>query len=74
MSNVEEVFGIDSSVYEVQEADTQELEKRTTQLKEAIQASARQLFGEAKQKFDELKQAHAAHVGRLGKKRKVGAE
>ncbi|CAK0868406.1 unnamed protein product [Prorocentrum cordatum] len=70
MSNVEEVFGIDSSVYEVQEADTQELEKRTTQLKEAIQASARQLFGEAKQKFDELKQAHAAHVGRLGKKRK----
>ncbi|CAK0844078.1 unnamed protein product [Prorocentrum cordatum] len=74
MSNMEEVFGIDSSVYEVQEADAKELEKRTTQLKEAIQASARQLFGEAKKKFDELKKAHAAHVGKLGKKRKVGAE
>eukprot|EP00959_Pyramimonas_sp_CCMP1952_P252556 5276706-Pyramimonas_sp.AAC.1 len=74
MSNVEEVFGVDSSVHEVQEADAKELEKRKSQLEEAIQASARQLFGEAKKKFDELKKAHAAHVGKMGKKRKVGVE
>ncbi|CAK0799906.1 unnamed protein product, partial [Prorocentrum cordatum] len=46
MGSVEEVFGVDGSVYEVQGSDAQEFEKRTTQLKESIQKAARQLSGE----------------------------
>jgi len=68
--SVEDVFGVDSAIYEVTPADRKEMEARTNQLREALTKCTESLFGETTKSFNELKNAHTAHVVRMGKKRK----